>query len=62
MTPEAFAAGAAEVLAAIHRESPTFAEGIVGFLADPPKFGGLSVTVRNGKVQGVELKTTLARE
>lgn len=50
------------MLSAIHRENPVFAEGIVGFLADPPKFGGMSVTVRNGKVQGVELKTTLARD
>jgi hypothetical protein len=50
------------VLAAMHAENPVLAEGIVGFLAAPPKFGALSVSVRNGKLQTVELKTTIARE
>jgi hypothetical protein len=55
------AAQAAGALTRLHTFQPTFAEAITSFLCDPPAFGSLRVTVRNGVVAGVELTTTLAK-
>jgi hypothetical protein len=55
------AAKAAAAMSELHRASPLYAEGIATFLADPPAFGSMKITVQHGDVCGVELTRTLPR-
>jgi hypothetical protein len=60
-TARAVAAKVAAAMSELHRASPLYAEGIAAFLADPPAFGSMKITVQHGDVCGVELTRTLPR-
>jgi len=60
-TAESVAAKVAAAIVRLHKVNPVFAEGIAHFLHEPANFGGMKITVRHGKVEGVELTTTLSK-